>query len=166
MYFSPKITILGSAGDLDDLVFYNQFRKKHKLQKRPAYLGLYATINGYHIYRVRPEVEKPLSLVREPENEYDFNAIKVMDISTSPITMIGRMPRRCSKVIAEYMDNGTITHSCAFYKGKMEFGTSELFGLGPKLVCMYFFEVQSIEAKNILKSRLLEEMNKLEIFIR
>ena len=81
--------------DFEDVTDYNIYRmKKNNSYSQQYYLGIYGTINGYHHFRTKPSDErfcKPLSCVREPDNLYDKNAIKV--VSPTDFVMFGRVPR-------------------------------------------------------------------------
>ena len=137
---SKKIRLLTSevdSGDLDDIVRYNKYRIEHKWHHNHVYLGLYATINGCHHFRIKPSEEILLKCYREPENKYDKNAIRIVE--SNGIT-VGRMPRKCCEIVSPYIDGNDIILTSVFYKGKMSHGNSEDFGLGPKLVCVYFLE--------------------------
>ena len=108
-------------GDLEDVVKYNKYRMSKNWHRDSYYLGLYATINGYHKFRIKPNENSPLQCVREPENPYDVNAIKIVDTSEGTV---GRMPRSFCSMISRYIDSGEIVHATAFYKGNMSHGVS------------------------------------------
>ena len=123
-----------------------------KRRNRGKYLIILATINGYHHFQTRPlmGVEFQLKCIREPENVYDNNAIKVvapalrevkldlLDITvrTRPHqtvrnicgNVIGRMPASISKIIAPFKDNRIIGNITALYTGEMHHGKHPVLG--------------------------------------
>ena len=92
-----------------------------------------------------------MQCVREPDNVYHSNAIKVQSNGVT----VGRMPRKCSEIVAAYFDNNEIIHSIAFCKGRMAHGGSEDFGLGPKLICTYFFEFKNFQKRKEAMAKFL-----------
>jgi len=57
--------------------------------KGAGFLGIVATINGYHHFRVKPYIGIDLLLTaqREPLNSFDNNAIKIVVPPLSEIKM-------------------------------------------------------------------------------
>ena len=63
-------------------------------------------MNGYHAFCVKPEKIVPLGCEREPRIQFDKNAIKIIIPETD--TTVGRMPKKCCKIVAPFMDTGGI----------------------------------------------------------
>jgi len=92
-------------GDFEDICMYNLYRTK-KTWRCFCYLGLYATINGYHHFKVKPREDHAMKCVREPGNAFDKNAIQVVipESLTGDKTVVGRVPRKCAKIISNFID--------------------------------------------------------------
>lgn len=62
-------------------------------------------VAGAHMYeqKIRPQLHNCLLLTREPDNEYDENAIK---ISTLLFEQVGYIPRNTAETLSEGMDRG------------------------------------------------------------
>ena len=164
---SKKICVLTSEvsnGELEDLVQYNLYRKTNKLN-RFFYLGLYATINGYHHFKVKPEPKNVMHCIRVPDNKYDGNAIKVvLPSNDNDEVIVGRVPKIVCEIATTYIDNGDLVSSKALYLGEMSHGASTDFGLGPKLNCIYFFEFKQWEKRNQMKAALLNSLQTCKTF--
>jgi len=137
-----------------------------------------ATINGYHNFRTRPLVglDMVLKCVREPENAFDYHAIKVviptlrelnpnildlmvkeqpqMTVRNVAGATIGRVPASIAAIVSPFINSRRIIKAECTYLGSLSHGNGPL-GDGPKLNCMYFFEVPKLDEKENLKQKLL-----------
>ena len=68
------------------------------------------------------------------------------------------MPRKCCGLVADYIDAGDIVNTTVYYKGKMHHGASVDFGLGPKLICVYFFEFSDGRKRDELLKKTLKNL--------
>jgi len=129
-------------------------------------LAVHCSINGFHHFRFRPPVGldiTPLKCVREPENEYDFNAIKVVvpelaefdtderdDVHHIVGKTVGRVPKILARLFSPLIDNDSITNITSCFTGQLEHG-KKVYGNGPKLRCWYFIEIHE---ENIAKLKI------------
>ena len=141
--------------DLEDVVKHNMYRKENNLHRKP-FLAFYTTINGYHKFRVKP-MERRMVCVREPDNEYDQNAIKIFIANTN--IPVGRMPKTCAQIVAEYMDEGHIIGTTVYWKiDQWQHGPSVDLGDGPKLVCFFAFDFSNFDKRSEMANQFLQRM--------
>ena len=123
----------------------------------------------------------PLKCIREPDNQFDRNAILIMappledlaeeilDVIVQPKInrtarevagkKIGRMPRVMAKIISPLMSSNRITKATAIFIGGFRSRPSVL-GDGAKMNCLYFFEVDTLQTKLTLDEALLKLSSK------
>ena len=157
-----------NEGDLEHVVYYNMLLRIKLWRRKFFCLGMYATINGYHKFRVKPEEKIPLNCKREPRNRFDERAVQIVKKTSSPTEreiVVGRMPKNCANIISPYFDSGDIAHSTVFFTGQMHHGNSIDLGLGPKLICVYFFEFGNWEKRNDMMNKLKSNLKSFNIFM-
>ena len=116
------------------LIFLQKMSLKHypysfqlsKWQEDPTF-GIDWSVKGYHIYRIKPHHGMDLTLVQDPMNRYDRNAIKVMMPSVMPAQFrdfqenaagqAGHVPANLCRVFTELINLSVLTISeirCTF----------------------------------------------------
>ena len=161
---------------------YEESRKRKSFE-RTHFVSILATINGYHNFRVRPYIGMELNCKREPGNPYDRKAVKINVPSANNIDKdildcvihirpkqtvrditeqtVGRMPAILAVTLADHMDKNEV--SCtAVYVGEMHHGVHDVLGAGPKLICMYFLEIEQIGVLNSIKNILTQTYDGIE----
>ena len=83
--FQPKITLLACVSESFIFIMaaamefseIKSYCKQYKEKFGFNFFSIFATINGYHHYKVRPLIgfEMILQCIREPENRHDNNRI-------------------------------------------------------------------------------------------
>lgn len=175
--------------ELDSVHSHVQNYKARRAEQgvKNHFLGILATINGYHHHRVKPLMgeEMPLLCQREPSNPYDRNCFKVNVPSVDDLSpdildycvrsrpretvrdiagrTVGSMPAVLAAKLAGLVDTFNISKVTAYYVGEMQHGLHEVLGSGPKLVAFYFLEVENENVLNDIKTHLLERLHGIEI---
>ncbi|PIL34185.1 transcription factor [Ganoderma sinense ZZ0214-1] len=80
------------------------------------YVMLRTSIVGVQYYKGLVGPGEEVSLVREPHNRYDRNAIQVKNIGG---TQVGHIPRTVAAKLAPLMDNGSITVEGVMHEGNL-----------------------------------------------
>ena len=142
--------------------------EEYQIRYGSIFLAIWATVNGYHHFQIRPLIgfEMILTCSREPLNIHDSNAIKmtvpvmrqlrdVLDIVVreNPRQTIkdiagktvGRMPAILAAILGVLLDSKEVIKISWIYSGSLRHGQS-LIGDGPKLNCIYFVHCQNMDA--------------------
>ena len=135
-------------------------------------------IVGYRHFQIRPLVRAQmlLQLFREPENQYDRFAVKVvspaianisqelLDVETRPHPRkqvvrdilnktIGRVPGKYCKIISNGLQNGKIVRAHAVFMGNIT-NYGAVAGGGPQLWCLYLLDVHVDDYESITRDLL------------